>query len=67
MSAGLQLGLGILMGMLGIGLVLKTPWLGFGALVLLLVLMRAPLPCRVAHAGYSDTGGVERSRGHLPG
>ena len=41
-SAGLQLGLGILMGVLGIGLVLKTPWLGFGALALLLVLMRVP-------------------------
>ena len=33
-SAGLQLGLGILMGVLGIGLVLKTPWLGFGAFAL---------------------------------
>src|SRR5439155_27273183 len=41
-SAGLQLGLGILMGVLGIGLVLKTPWLGFGALALLLVLIRIP-------------------------
>src|SRR5207247_9095277 len=41
-SAGLQLGLGILMGVLGIGLVLKTPWLGFGALALLLVLLRGP-------------------------
>jgi hypothetical protein len=41
-SAGLQLGLGILMGVLGIGLVLKTPWLGFGALALLLVLMHVP-------------------------
>ena len=41
-SAGLQLGLGILMGVLGIGLMLKTPWLGFGALALLLVLMRVP-------------------------
>jgi MFS superfamily sulfate permease-like transporter len=40
--AGLQLGLGILMGVLGIGLVLKTPWLGFGALGLLVVLMRVP-------------------------
>src|SRR5947207_7711787 len=41
-SAGLQLGLGILMGVLGIGLVLKTPWLGFGALALLPVRMRVP-------------------------
>jgi hypothetical protein len=41
-SAGLQLGLGLLMGMLGIGLVLKTPWLGLGAAALLLFLMRIP-------------------------
>jgi hypothetical protein len=38
----LQLGLGILMGVLGIDLVLKTPWLGFCALALLIVLMRVP-------------------------
>jgi MFS superfamily sulfate permease-like transporter len=41
-SAGLQLGLGLLMGVLGIGLMLKTPWLGLGSLVLLLLLMRIP-------------------------
>jgi MFS superfamily sulfate permease-like transporter len=41
-SAGLQLGLGLLMGVLGIGLLLKTPWLGFGAVALLVVLMRVP-------------------------
>jgi MFS superfamily sulfate permease-like transporter len=34
-SVGLQLGLGILMAVLGIGLILKTPWLGIGALALL--------------------------------
>src|SRR5438045_5812010 len=65
-SAGLQLGLGILMGVLGIGLVLKTPWLGFGAFALLLMLMRIP-PSRTAHAGHGDAGGVERGRGDLPG
>jgi MFS superfamily sulfate permease-like transporter len=41
-SAGLQLGLGLLMAVLGIDLMLKTPWLGFGSLALLLVLMRVP-------------------------
>jgi MFS superfamily sulfate permease-like transporter len=41
-SAGLQLGLGLLMAVLGIGLMLKTPWLGFGSLALLLVLIRIP-------------------------
>jgi predicted benzoate:H+ symporter BenE len=41
-SAGLQLGLGLLMGVLGIGLMLKTPWLGLGSLAFLLMLMRIP-------------------------
>ena len=41
-SAGLQLGLGLLMAVLGVGLMLKTPWLGFGSLGLLLLLMRIP-------------------------
>jgi len=41
-SAGLQLGLGLLMGILGIRLMLQTPWIGFGALVLLLLLTRIP-------------------------
>ena len=41
-SAGLQLGLGLLMGMLGIKLILETPWLGFGSLALLFALMRIP-------------------------
>jgi MFS superfamily sulfate permease-like transporter len=41
-SAGLQLGLGMLMAVLGLGLLLKLPWLGFGSLALLLVLMRIP-------------------------
>jgi predicted benzoate:H+ symporter BenE len=29
-SAGLQLGLGLLMGVLGVKLMLQTPWIGFG-------------------------------------
>ena len=41
-SAGLQLGLGLLMGVLGLKLVLETPWLGFGSLALLFALTRAP-------------------------
>jgi MFS superfamily sulfate permease-like transporter len=41
-SAGLQLGLGLLMGVLGIELVLRIPWLGLGAIVVLVVLMRVP-------------------------
>src|SRR6201987_3323374 len=34
-SAGLQLGLGLLMAGLGLKLILENPWLGFGALALL--------------------------------
>jgi MFS superfamily sulfate permease-like transporter len=41
-SAGLQLGLGLLMGVLGIKLVLETPWTGFGSLAALLLLTRIP-------------------------
>jgi MFS superfamily sulfate permease-like transporter len=41
-SAGLQLGLGLQMGVLGLKLILETPWLGFGSLVLLFVLIRIP-------------------------
>src|SRR3954464_4785737 len=41
-STGLQLGLGMLMAVLGLGLVLESPWLGIGALALLLILMRIP-------------------------
>jgi len=41
-SAGLQLGLGLLMAVLGLKLILETPWIGFGSLALLLVLTRIP-------------------------
>ena len=41
-SAGLQLGLGIAMGLLGLELMWRTPWLGAFALALLLGLMRLP-------------------------
>jgi hypothetical protein len=39
-STGLQLGLGLLMGVLGVRLILETPRIGFGSLVLLVLLMR---------------------------
>jgi MFS superfamily sulfate permease-like transporter len=41
-SAGLQLGLGLLMGALGIKLILQTPWIGFPALTALVLLTRIP-------------------------
>lgn len=41
-SAGLQLGLGLLMGVLGLKLILQTPWIGAAALVLLFTLARIP-------------------------
>jgi MFS superfamily sulfate permease-like transporter len=41
-STGLQLGLGLLLGVLGIKLVFETPLIGFGALALLFVLLRVP-------------------------
>jgi predicted benzoate:H+ symporter BenE len=41
-TAGLQLGLGLSMGILGVRLVLGTPWLGFLTLAILLALMRMP-------------------------
>src|SRR5579864_6564479 len=41
-SAGLQFGLGLLMGVLGIKLILQTPWIGIPALVALFLLTRIP-------------------------
>jgi MFS superfamily sulfate permease-like transporter len=41
-SAGLQLGLGLLMGVLGLKLILQTPWIGFGSLAALVMLTRIP-------------------------
>src|SRR4029077_8426537 len=41
-SAGLQLGLGLLMGVLGLKLILETPWIGLGSLALLFALTRIP-------------------------
>jgi MFS superfamily sulfate permease-like transporter len=42
LSAGLQLGLGLLIAMLGLKLILQNPWLGFGSLALLFALTRIP-------------------------
>jgi MFS superfamily sulfate permease-like transporter len=63
-SAGLQLGLGLSMGLLGLELMWRTPWLGASALALVAVLMLLPrfpaapvmLAAAVA-AGYA-TGAV---------
>jgi xanthine/uracil permease len=41
-SAGLQLGLGLLMVVLGFKLILENAWLGFGSLALLFTLTRIP-------------------------
>jgi MFS superfamily sulfate permease-like transporter len=41
-SAGLQLGLGLLMGVLGLKLMLETPWIGVPALAALFLLGRIP-------------------------
>jgi predicted benzoate:H+ symporter BenE len=41
-SAGLQLGLGLLMGVLGLKLMWETPWIGFPALAALVLLGRVP-------------------------
>ena len=41
-STGLQLGLGLLLGVLGIKLMFETPIIGFGALAFLFVLLRVP-------------------------
>ena len=63
-SAGLQLGLGLLMGVLGLKLILETPWLGFGSLVLLFTLTRiprcpaAPVALGVAVIAGASTGNV---------
>jgi MFS superfamily sulfate permease-like transporter len=41
-TAGLQLGLGVTLALLGLDLILALPWLGFGALALLCALMLIP-------------------------
>ena len=73
-SAGLQLGLGLLMGVLGIKLMLETPWVGFGSLAALLLLTRisrcpaAPIVLGAAAVlGWlSDTAAVPHQIGFTP-
>ena len=67
-SAGLQLGLGLLMARLGIKLILVTPVIGFAALAALVVLTRVPrvpaAPLVLAAAalvGALDSSGVTRA------
>jgi predicted benzoate:H+ symporter BenE len=67
-SAGLQLGLGISMGILGLQLMWRTPWLGAAALALLVALMlrprlpAAPLMLAAAVAAGSLAGLVSAPR-----
>jgi MFS superfamily sulfate permease-like transporter len=72
-SAGLQLGLGLLMGFLGVKLMLETPWIGFPALVLLFLLSRIPrCPAApivlgaAAIVGYLTTTAVPHDFGFEP-
>jgi MFS superfamily sulfate permease-like transporter len=64
-SAGLQLGLGLLMGVLGVKLMLQTPWVGFPALAALVLLSRVPrcpaapiVLVASAVAGWATIGGM---------
>lgn len=77
-TAGLQLGLGLMMGWLGLTMVLQTPWVGFPALALLLGVPRlwpqapvAPLVLIAAVAvglstGLTSTPEVTGFSLHLP-
>lgn len=59
-SVGLQLGLGLLMAVLGLKLVLETPLIGFASLALLFILLRVPYcpaaPITLAVAILSGSG-----------
>jgi MFS superfamily sulfate permease-like transporter len=67
-SAGLQLGLGLLMGVLGFKLILETPWIGFGSLALLVALTRVPRcpAAPIALAAAMITGWATGSGGSAP-
>jgi MFS superfamily sulfate permease-like transporter len=66
-SAGLRLGLGLLMGELGLKLILEIPWLGFGTLAILFALTRiprcpaAPIALGLAIVAGAATGNVGSS------
>jgi hypothetical protein len=64
-SAGLQLGLGLLMGLLGLKLVLATPLIGIGALAFLALTARLPrLPAApIVLAAAAAIGGLSGSNG----
>jgi predicted benzoate:H+ symporter BenE len=66
-SAGLQLGLGLLMGVLGVKLMLQTPWIGFGALAALVLLARIPrCPAAPIVLAASAVAGWATSSGTTP-
>jgi MFS superfamily sulfate permease-like transporter len=70
-SVGLQLGLGLLMGVLGLKLILETPWFGLPAVAALFLLGRiprfsaAPVVLIVAAVIGWTTGGVGIVSGHV--
>jgi len=66
-SAGLQLGLGLLMGVLGVKLMLQTPWIGFPALAALILLTRIPrCPAAPIVLGASAVVGLVSSGPAMP-
>lgn len=66
-SAGLQLGLGIAMGLLGLDLMWRTPWLGLFALAMLLALMwLRRFPAAPAMLGLAILVGYAASEVALP-
>ena len=64
-SAGLQLGLGLLMGVLGVKLMLETPWIGFPALAALFLLTRIPRcpAAPIVLAAAAVVGWIRRQHG----
>jgi MFS superfamily sulfate permease-like transporter len=67
-SVGLQLGLGLLMGLLGLKLILETPWIGFGSLALIFLLLRVPYcPAAPITLGVAVSVGWLSGSGTPPG
>jgi MFS superfamily sulfate permease-like transporter len=66
-SAGLQLGLGLLMGVLGVKLMLQTPWIALPALAALFLLSRIPrCPAAPIVLGVAALAGWWSSSGVMP-
>jgi MFS superfamily sulfate permease-like transporter len=66
-SAGLQLGLGLMMGVLGIRLIFTTPLIGFGSLALLILLVRVPYcPAAPITLGAAGVAGWLGNSGTFP-